>query len=42
MAERIAGGGVKFDGEKVAGIDFALDKEGVLQGGKRKYAKIIF
>ena len=38
----IAGGGVKFDGEKVAGIDFALDKEGVLQGGKRKYAKIIF
>ena len=37
----IAGGGVKFDGEKVTSNDFIIDKTGVLQGGKRKYAKII-
>ena len=38
----IAGGGVKFDGEKIGSIDFMVNKSGVLQGGKRKYAKIIF
>ena len=38
----IAGGGVKFEGQKVASIDFMVDKSGVLQGGKRKYAKIVF
>ncbi len=37
----IAGGGVKFDGEKVTSNDFIIDKTGILQGGKRKYAKII-
>ena len=37
----IAGGGVKFDGKKVTSNDFIIDKTGVLQGGKRKYAKII-
>ena len=38
----IAGGGVKFDREKIGSIDFMVNKSGVLQGGKRKYAKIIF
>lgn len=38
----IAGGGAKFDGEKINTVDFMVDKTGILQGGKRKYAKIIF
>ncbi len=38
----ITGGGVKFEGQKVDTIDFKIDKEGVLQAGKRNYAKIIF
>lgn len=38
----IAGGGVKFEGSKIETPDFVLNKEGVLQGGKRKYAKITF
>ena len=38
----ISGGGVKFNGEKVANTDFTVDKPGVLQGGKRKYVKIVF
>jgi len=37
----IAGGGVKFEGQKVTDIHFEIEKDGVLQGGKRKYAKII-
>ncbi len=38
----IAGGGVKFDGEKVADITLNIEKSGILQAGKRNYAKIIF
>jgi len=38
----IAGGGVKFEGEKISAIDFVVEKNGVIQGGKRKYAKIVF
>ena len=38
----IAQGAVKFDGEKISDIAYAIDKEGVLQSGKRNYAKIIF
>ncbi len=37
----ITGGGVKFEGEKISDIQAIIEKEGVLQGGKRKYAKII-
>ena len=38
----IAQGAVKFDGEKISDIAYAIDKEGVLQSGKRNYAKIVF
>ncbi len=38
----IAGGGVKFDGEKIAEAQILIEKEGILQAGKRKYAKIVF
>lgn len=38
----ITGGGVKFEGEKITDTQATLDKEGILQGGKRKYAKIKF
>ena len=38
----ISGGGVKFDGEKISDMQTVIDKEGILQAGKRKYAKIIF
>lgn len=37
----IAGGGVKFEGEKISDIQAQINKSGVLQAGKRKYAKII-
>ena len=37
----IAGGGVKFDGEKISDVQAVIEKEGILQGGKRKYAKIL-
>ncbi len=37
----IAGGGVKFEGEKISDIQTKIEKEGILQGGKRKYAKIL-
>ena len=37
----ISGGGVKFEGEKISDVQAIIEKEGVLQGGKRKYAKII-
>lgn len=33
---------VKLNCEKISDIDFKLDKEGVLQVGKRKFVKIIF
>lgn len=38
----IAGGAVKFEGEKITDPATVLNKEGILQGGKRKYAKIKF
>ena len=38
----IAGGGVKFENEKITDIQTLIDKTGVLQAGKRKYARIIF
>ena len=38
----IAQGAVKFDGEKISDIAYAINKEGVLQSGKRNYAKIVF
>ena len=38
----VTGGGVKFEGEKITDIQAVLEKDGVLQGGKRKYAKIRF
>ncbi len=38
----VTGGGVKFEGEKITDIQAVLEKDGVLQGGKRKYAKIKF
>ncbi len=37
----IQGGGVKFEGEKITSTDVIISENGVLQGGKRKYAKII-
>ncbi|MGN0019081.1 MAG: tyrosine--tRNA ligase [Candidatus Gastranaerophilaceae bacterium] len=37
----IQGGGVKFEGEKVAEPTFLVEKEGILQAGKRKFAKIV-
>lgn len=36
----IQGGGVKFEGEKISDISFAIDKNGILQSGKRNFAKI--
>ena len=38
----ISGGGVKFEGEKISDIQTVIDKSGVLQAGKRKYARIVF
>ncbi len=38
----IQGGGVKFDNEKISNPQTIIDKEGILQAGKRKYAKITF
>jgi len=37
----IQGGGIKFDGEKISEPSFILNKEGILQSGKRKYIKLI-
>ncbi len=39
----IAGGGVKFDGEKITdtGYIITLEKDVILQAGKRKFAKLI-
>ena len=36
----IQGGGVKFEGEKISDIAFVIDKDGILQSGKRNFAKI--
>ncbi len=38
----ITGGGVKFEGEKISNPQFTISKSGVMQAGKRKYARIIF
>ena len=38
----IQGGGVKFEGEKISDNTFIVEKSGVLQAGKRKYAKLEF
>ena len=37
----IQGGGVKFEGEKVSEPNFLIEKEGILQAGKRKFVKIV-
>jgi hypothetical protein len=37
-----SGQDVKFDGEKITDIACVIDKNGVLQSGKRNYAKIVF
>ena len=37
----IQGGGVKFDGEKISEPTFLVEKEGIIQAGKRKFVKII-
>jgi len=37
----IQGSGVKFEGEKIAEPSFILNKEGILQAGKRKYIKLV-
>ena len=37
----IQGGGVKFEGEKISEPSFIINKEGILQAGKRKYLKLI-
>ncbi|MBQ3310468.1 tyrosine--tRNA ligase [bacterium] len=37
----IQGGGVKFDGEKVAEPAFIVNKAGILQAGKRKFVEIV-
>lgn len=37
----LQGGGVKIDGEKICNMDFIVSKSGILQAGKRKFAKLI-
>jgi len=38
----VAQGGVKFEGEKITALDAVISTGGVLQAGKRNYAKIVF
>ncbi|MBE7706739.1 MAG: tyrosine--tRNA ligase [Cyanobacteria bacterium SIG30] len=38
----IQGGGVKINGEKISDMTTIIDKEIILQAGKRNYAKIVF
>lgn len=38
----IQGGGVKFEGEKISDLNYVISKGGVLQAGKRNFAKLIF
>lgn len=38
----VAQGGVKFEGEKITDITATIGQNGVLQAGKRNYAKIVF
>lgn len=37
----IQGGGVKIDGEKISDINYSIQKEGVLQSGKRNFVKLL-
>ncbi len=37
----IQGGGVKFEGEKIAEPTFLVENEGIIQAGKRKFVKIV-
>lgn len=37
----ITGGGVKLDGEKISDMNFMLEKECILQAGKRKFIKLV-
>lgn len=37
----IQGGGVKIDGEKISDINYAITQEGILQAGKRNFAKLV-
>lgn len=37
----IQGGGVKFEGEKISDIGYSIQCEGVLQSGKRNFAKLV-
>lgn len=37
----IQGGGVKIDGEKISDLNYAIEKECILQAGKRNFAKLI-
>ena len=36
----IQGGGVKFEGEKISEPTFLVEKEGIIQAGKRKFARL--
>ncbi|MBR2525062.1 tyrosine--tRNA ligase [bacterium] len=37
----IQGGGVKFEGEKIAEPTFLVENEGIIQAGKRKFVKVV-
>lgn len=37
----VQGGGVKFEGEKIAEPTYLIEKAGILQAGKRKFVKIV-
>lgn len=37
----IQGGGVKIDGEKISDINYSIENEGILQAGKRNFAKLV-
>lgn len=36
----IQGGGVKIDGEKISDMNYSIDKEGILQAGKRNFIEL--
>jgi tyrosyl-tRNA synthetase len=38
----VAQGAVKFENEKIAEITATIGSEGIIQSGKRNYAKIVF
>ena len=37
----VQGGGIKFEGEKIAEPTYLIEKAGILQAGKRKFVKIV-